>query len=242
MYLLDSKALIFKMICINLLAKAKLLTENWLFTLILACLEIIVFWNENNMPCAIGMQLTCGVWLSVCICTSLLCSSNPSSQKKHIDKTLISRLRLGEGRTNLHVTVGGWLFVSFVGTAAIRMHVREIGRLVDLDQTRVCIFPKIVFGFHKSLTAFNNLSFVSLRNVGVLDLLQNKFLWSFSFSNTWKGIQRCWRDADVHLLSLSKGSAGERGQHEQGNWCVAKRSGSASSRAAGHLRCCSSCV
>lgn len=47
---------------------------------------------------------------------------------------------------------------------------------VGLDQTRVCIFPKIAFGFHKSLTAFNNLSFVNLENLRVLDLLQNKFL------------------------------------------------------------------
>jgi len=42
---------------------------------------------------------------------------------------------------------------------------------VGLAQTQVCTYPKIAFGFHKSLTAFNNLSFVSLGNLGVLDLL-----------------------------------------------------------------------
>lgn len=219
-----STALIFKMICINLLAKAKLLTENSLFSLNLACLEIIVFWNENNMPCAIGMQLICGVWLSVCICTSHLSSSNPPSQKTTLIKPWYhsSGLETAE-QTSLDVAVDGWLCVNFMGTAAILMHVREIGRWVDLGQARVCIFPKIVFGFHKSSTAFNNLSFVSLRNLGVLDLLQNKFLWSFSFSNTCGtprpgrgsrgagGIQMCICDHGAKAALESVGNTSREG-------------------------------
>lgn len=67
-------------------------------------------------------------------------------------------------------------------TAAVLIHTGDIGRGVSLGQTQGCIFPKIAFGFHKSLTALHNLRFVHLKNLRVLDLLQNEFLGTFSLS------------------------------------------------------------
>lgn len=52
-----------------------------------------------------------------------------------------------------------------------------------LAKSKCVFFPKTAFVFHESSTAFSDLSFVSLKNRRVLDLLQNEFLWTFSLSD-----------------------------------------------------------